>query len=312
MWGLDFSPLWSPLGLLLLGLCVGSFINVVVHRLPRLMARQWWQDTAGQLESAEGLSELWPERTEPTDLAARRRAVAQALQGRLDELPPLDLNRPRSHCTRCGHALRWHENLPVISWLWLKGRCSACSSAISPRYPLVELGTGMIFVIMGLRWGFEPVALLWGTWGAALLALSLIDWDTTLLPDSLTLPLLWAGLLAALLGWTLPLNQAVWGAVAGFVGLWSVVWVFESMTGKVAMGGGDFKLLAALGAWLGPMGLLPVLFMASLVGALVGLVLKARGRLREGNLVPFGPFLAGAGGLVALLGTDRLLRWAGL
>ena len=114
----------------------------------------------------------------------------------------------------------------------------------------------MIFVIMGLRWGFEPVALLWGTWGAALLALSLIDWDTTLLPDSLTLPLLWAGLLAALLGWTLPLNQAVWGAVAGFVGLWSVVWVFESMTGKVAMGGGDFKLLAALGAWLGPMGLL--------------------------------------------------------
>ncbi len=312
MWGIDLSPLWSPLGLLLFGLCIGSFVNVVVHRLPTMLARRWWQDTAWQLDSGEGMQALWPEAGEPREAAQQRLATAQALQTRLDALPPLDLNRPRSHCPACGHTLRWHENVPVLGWLRLRGRCAACGTAISLRYPVVEMATAVLCVAMGWRFGFEPVALLWGAWGAALMAMSLIDWDTTLLPDALTLPMMWVGLLASALGWTLPLSESVWGVMAGFGGLWIVVAAFERLTGKVAMGGGDFKLLAALGAWLGPAALLPLVFIASLLGAVVGLVLKARGELREGRFVPFGPFLAGAGAIMALLGTDRILGWAGL
>lgn len=310
--GLDLSPLWSPVGLLVFGLCAGSFLNVVVHRLPTMMARRWWSDAAWQLEQGEGLDILMDGHEEPDALKAQRLALAQDLHGRLDALPDLSLSRPRSHCPACGHRLRWHENIPVLGWLRLKGRCSACGVGIPLRYPLVELATGLLFVGMGLRWGFEPVALLWGAWAAALLGMSLIDWDTTLLPDSMTLSLLWAGLLAALLGWTLPVGQALWGALLGYGGLWVVVAVFERLTGQQAMGGGDLKLLSALGAWLGPVALLPLVFLASLLGAAVGLWMRSRGELREGRFVPFGPFLAGAGLVLALLGSDRLLGWVGL
>ncbi len=309
---LDLSPLWSPVGLLLFGLCVGSFINVVVHRLPMMMARRWWSDTAWQLEGGEGLQALLPDGAEPEMLRQQRQQLALDLHERLQALPALNLNHPRSHCPACGHVLRWTENIPVLSWLFLRARCSACGAPISLRYPLVELATGLLFVAAGLRWGFEPVALLWGAWAAMLLAMSLIDWDTTLLPDSMTLPLLWGGLLAALLGWTVPVTQALWGALVGFGGLWAVVWLFERATGKQAMGGGDLKLLAALGAWLGPAALLPVVFLASLLGAVVGLVMKARGSLREGRFVPFGPFLAGAGLVVAWVGAERVLAGVGL
>lgn len=310
--GIDLSPLWSPVGLLLFGLCIGSFINVVVHRMPTMMARSWWRDTAWQLDSGEGLEAVLGTQPEPAEWAQRRTSLAGELHGHLGSLPAWDLSQPRSHCPACGHVLRWHENIPVLGWLMLKGRCSACGTAIALRYPLVELATALLFVAMGWRFGFEPVALLWSAWAAALLAMSLIDWDTTLLPDALTLPLLWGGLLAAVLGWTLPLSEAVWGAMLGFAGLWVVVWAFERVTGKEAMGGGDFKLLAALGAWLGPTALLPVVFIASLLGAAVGLVMKARGELREGRFVPFGPFLAGAGGVVAVLGVAPILAWVGL
>jgi leader peptidase (prepilin peptidase)/N-methyltransferase len=195
--------------------------------------------------------------------------------------------------------------------LFRSGRCSSCKAAIGLRYPLVEVSCALLFAAIGWRYGGEPVALLWCGFAAVLLGASLIDWDTTLLPDSLTLPLLWAGLVVAALGWNLPLDQALWGAVAGFLSLWSVYWLFKLTTGKEGMGGGDFKLLAALGAWLGPTMLLPVILGASVIGAVVGLVMKASGALREGRYVPFGPFLAGAGWVVMMAGSERVLHWMG-
>jgi len=297
------SALWSPWGLLLVGLCIGSFVNVLVRRLPLMMARGWWWEAAGQLHEGQGLSE-WSETNEARQ---RRLDVAKELHDRLQGLPALSLSRPRSHCPGCGHVLAWHENLPVLGWLRLRGRCAACGMAIPGRVPLVEAITGLLYCGMGWRFGFEPAALLWGTWAAALLALALIDWDTTWLPDALTLPLLWSGLVAAALGWTLPLSDALWGAVWGYGGLWAVVWVFERVTHQEAMGAGDFKLLAALGAWLGPVALLPLVFTASALGAVVGLVMKSRGTLREGRFVPFGPFLAFAAVVVAYGG---LSDWA--
>ena len=309
---LDLSLLWSPFGLLLVGLCVGSFLNVLVHRLPTLVARRWWFDTAAHLDSGEGLPALLNQQPEPVGLQARRQALAQQLQGHLEALPALGLSRPGSHCPACARPLRWHENIPVLGWFLVKGRCASCGAAVRLRYPLVEAATGLIFVGMGLRWGFEPTALLWGGWAAALLAASLIDWETTLLPDSLTLPLLWTGLAAALMGWTLSPSAALWGALLGYSGLWLVVTVFEYATGQHAMGGGDLKLLAALGAWLGPAALLPVIFLASVGGAAVGMWMKSQGALREGRFVPFGPFLAGAGFMVAVLGVERFMGWVGL
>ncbi|MFN4115816.1 MAG: prepilin peptidase, partial [Inhella sp.] len=159
--------------------------------------------------------------------------------------------------------------------------------------------------------GPEPIALLWCAFGALLLAASAIDWDTTLLPDDLTLPLMWAGLLAALLGWTIPLTSSLWGAIAGYLSLWAVFWLFKLTTGKEGMGYGDFKLLAALGAWLGASMLLPIVLTASAIGAVVGIAMKFSGALREGRFVPFGPFLAGAGLVVWFAGSERVLQWMG-
>lgn len=266
----------------LLGLLIGSFLNVVIHRLPQMMERDWRRESAELLE-----------------LSAP------------DDGPPLSLLRPGSHCPHCGHVLRWHENLPLIGWLRLRGRCAACSGPISPRYPLVEGLTALLFASLAWRFGADPVLLAWAGFVAVLIAAAGIDWDTTLLPDSLTQPLLWAGLVVAALGWTLPLDQALWGAVAGYGALWTVFWLFKLITGKDGMGAGDFKLLAALGAWLGPAMLLPVVLAASLIGALVGLGLKAGGQLREGRYVPFGPFLAGAGLLVLYAGPQRVSGWMG-
>lgn len=309
---LNLAALWSPWGLAVIGLCVGSFVNLWVRRLPLMMAQRAWWDISWHLRSGDGLKEAMGPPTESEDSRMQRLALADQLQSRLESSPPLSLIRPRSHCPACGHLLAWHENLPVLGWLWLKGRCSSCAAPIPFRYPLVEGATGLLFVVFGWRLGFGPLALLWGTWAAMLLALSLLDWDTTLLPDSMTQPLLWGGLAAAAMGWTLPLSDALWGAMLGYLSLWLVVWAFEATTGKEAMGGGDLKLLAGLGAWLGPTALLPVVFMASLCGAAAGLVMKRKGQLREGRFVPFGPFLAGAGLLVALWGPTRTLQGWGL
>jgi leader peptidase (prepilin peptidase)/N-methyltransferase len=222
------------------------------------------------------------------------------------------LARPPSRCPKCGHQIRWFENIPIVSWLWLRGRCSACKTSISPRYPLVETISSLVFAAIGWRLGAQPIALLWCAFAASLIALSFIDWDTTVLPDALTLPLLWAGLLAAALGWTaVSLSTALIGATAGYLSLWAVYWLFKLATGKEGMGFGDFKLLAALGAWLGWQALLPIVLGASVLGAVVGIAMKIGGALREGRYVPFGPFLAGAGMVVALAGTPRALEWLG-
>jgi leader peptidase (prepilin peptidase)/N-methyltransferase len=273
--------LLSPAVLALLGLIVGSFLNVVIHRLPLMLENGW------KAESAELLGL-------PATSAA-----------------PLSLARPRSRCPSCAHPIAWYENLPVLSYLVLRGRCSACKAPISPRYPLIELLTALLFGLVAWRFGGQPVALLWCGFAAVLVALAGIDWDTTLLPDDLTLPLLWAGLVASAIGWTVPLATAVWGAVAGYLSLWSVYWVFKLTTGKEGMGFGDFKLLAALGAWLGLKMILPIVLAASLLGALVGIAMKLNASLREGRYVPFGPFLAGAGLLVMLAGEKRVLGWLG-
>ena len=273
--------LLSPLVLMLLGLCIGSFLNVVVHRLPLMLERGW------KLESAE------------------------LLGVKVDDSPEVTLSRPRSRCPSCATAIAWHQNIPVLSYALLRGRCSACKTRIAARYPLIEIGTGILFAAVGWRFGATPMSLLWCGFAATLVALAAIDWDTTLLPDNLTLPLLWAGLVSSLLGWTIPLSDSLWGAVVGYLSLWSVYWLFKLTTGKEGMGFGDFKLLAALGAWLGLKMILPILLAASMIGAVVGLVMKFGGSLREGRYVPFGPFLAGAGLAVMLAGQARVLGWLG-
>ena len=273
--------LLSPPVLLLLGACIGSFLNVVVHRLPLMLERGW------KLESA------------------------QLLGVKIDEPPELSLSRPRSRCPSCAKPIAWHQNIPVLSFLLLRGRCAVCKTSIGARYPLVEVGTGLLFAAVGWRFGATPVALLWCGFVAVLVALAAIDWDTTLLPDDLTLPLLWAGLVASALGWTIALTDSLWGAVAGYLSLWSVYWLFKLTTGKEGMGFGDFKLLAALGAWLGLKMILPILLAASMIGAIVGIVMKFSSGLREGRYVPFGPFLAGAGLVVMFAGQARVLGWLG-
>lgn len=304
----ELQWLLSPLLLGLLGLCIGSFLNVVVHRLPRMMERHWLSDAAGQLHDAELLvTEARLSRPDAQALAT----ASTTLLAKLDELPALGIAMPRSRCPHCGHQLRWHENIPLLGYAMLRGRCSACSAPISARYPFIELLTGALFAGLGWHFGPQPIALLWCGFGAALLALAAIDWDTTLLPDSINQPLLWAGLVAALLDWTIPLPQAVMGALVGYLSLWSVYWLFKLTTGKEGMGYGDFKLLAALGAWLGWQMILPIVLGASVIGAVVGIAMKLSAKLREGRYVPFGPFLAGAGLVVLFAGQARVLGWLG-
>jgi leader peptidase (prepilin peptidase)/N-methyltransferase len=264
-------------------LLIGSFLNVVIYRLPKMLERQWAAECAD-------------------------------LQGKPpDDAPPFNLVTPRSRCQSCGHQIRWYENIPVASYLALKGSCSACKTAISLRYPLVEMATGVLFAWCAWRWGLSMTALAWCGFSAVLVALTLIDWDTTLLPDDMTLPLLWAGLIASALRWTdVPLAQSVWGAVAGYMSLWLVYQAFKLLTGKEGMGYGDFKLFAALGAWFGWQALIPIILMASVIGAVIGIGMKFASSLREGGYVPFGPFLA-LGGLTAMVfGPSAILRTIGL
>jgi leader peptidase (prepilin peptidase)/N-methyltransferase len=269
----------------LFGLLIGSFLNVVIYRLPKMMERAW------ALEAAEFAGQ----------------PVPVELQERFNLLVP------RSRCQQCGHQISWWENIPVLSYLFLRGRCSSCKTHISLRYPMVELVTGLLFAWCVWHWGWTWSGAAWCGFSAVLVALTLIDWDTTLLPDSLTLPLVWAGLIASILGWTgVRLPDAVWGAVGGYMSLWLVYWAFKLATGKEGMGFGDFKLFAALGAWFGWQALVPMILMASVIGALVGVGLKLTSGLREGGVVPFGPFLAMAGITAMLFGPQSILRVLGL
>lgn len=278
------EDLWAPVVLTgVLGLLIGSFLNVVIYRLPKMMERAWAADHAAM----SGIEAPEQER--------------------------FNLLVPRSRCQKCGHQIRWYENIPILSWLVLRGKCSACGTPISARYPAVELVTGLLFAWCAWRWGWTWTTAAWCLFAAVLVALTLIDWDTTLLPDDLTLPLLWAGLIASILGLTrVPLPDAVWGAVAGYLSLWAVYWAFKLVTGKEGMGYGDFKLLAALGAWFGWQALVPIILMSSVIGAIVGLGMKLTHSLREGGVVPFGPFLAMAGITAMIFGPQSILRAIGL
>ena len=271
------------------GLVIGSFVNVVAHRLPLMLERRW----AAQ-DAAAGTA---PAPLPPT----------------LPEHQRYNLAWPGSHCPHCKHALAWHHNLPLLSFVALRGRCAHCRASIGLHYPLVELCTALWFAGCVLHWGAGWAALCWAGFGAALIALAVIDWQTTCLPDEITQPLLWSGLMGAALGVSgTTLDDALWGAVAGYLSLWTVCRAFESITGRVGMGEGDFKLLAALGAWAGWQALLPVVLLASIAGVAAGLVMRSRGTLREGGYLPFGPFLAAAGLWVAMDGADPLLHWLGL
>lgn len=266
-----------------LGLLIGSFLNVVIYRLPKMMERQWAVECA--------------------DMSG----VAQP------EAEPFNLLVPRSRCQSCGHQIRWYENIPVMSYLYLRGRCSACGAAVSLRYPMVELMTAALFAFCAAKWGLSLTALAWAGFSASVLALGLIDWDTTLLPDDITLPLLWGGLVASALQWiNVPLSMALWGAVGGYLSLWLVYWAFKLVTDKEGMGYGDFKLFAALGVWFGWQALVPIILMASVIGAIVGIAMKFSTGLREGGYVPFGPFLAGAGLTAMVFGPQSILRFVGL
>jgi leader peptidase (prepilin peptidase)/N-methyltransferase len=275
---------------LLVGLIVGSFLNVVIYRLPIMLERQW------QAHSAP--AQAAPAPAEPA---------------------PFNLVVPRSCCPACRAPIRALHNIPVLSYLALRGRCAACQARISPRYPAIELLCGLTTAVTAWRLGFG--------WAGAcgivvtwfLIALTFIDLDVQLLPDALTLPLLWLGLLASLSGWasgshSLPSDpaSAIAGAAIGYVALWAIYHVFRLLTGKEGMGYGDFKLLAALGAWLGWQMLLPIVLLSAGVGAIVGIALIATRRQQRGNPIPFGPFLAAAGWLSMLWGPQAVARYLGL
>jgi leader peptidase (prepilin peptidase)/N-methyltransferase len=308
MLGIGLDGLLSPWGLALLGLCVGSFINVVVLRLPLMMERQWWADIAAQLSDEDSWRRHFGAQSAIPQEQIR---TAERLQAAVSAWPALGLAQPASHCMHCGHVLRWYENIPIWGWLRLRGRCSACGKAFSVRYLWVEITTACVFVTLGWRFDAQPMALMWCAVASLALALALIDWDTTFLPDSLNGPLLWGGLIAAGLGWSVPLSSSIAGAVAGYMSLWVVAQGFRLLTGQIGMGGGDLKLLAAIGAWLGWQMLLPVVLLASVVGAVVGLIMKAAGALREGRYVPFGPFLLGAAACVFAMDKTLILRFWG-
>ena len=267
----------------IIGLLVGSFLNVAIYRLPKMMEKQW------AAEVAEFKGETLPDEA------------------------PFNLMLPRSKCPKCAHQIQWYENVPVLSYLFLRGKCSACKTPISLRYPTVELVTCALFFFCIWRWGLTPTGLAWCGFSATLLSLSMIDWDTTLLPDDMTLPLLWAGLLLAALKVTnVSLESAIWGAAVGYLSLWLIYWVFKLITGKEGMGYGDFKLFAALGAWFGWQALIPIILMASVIGAIVGIALKISSNLREGGYVPFGPFLGLAGFSALFFGPQAILKLVGL
>lgn len=266
----------------LLGLCVGSFLNVVIHRLPKMMEQEWHAQCA-DLRGEEA----------PTE-------------------PSLSLAKPRSRCPACGHSITALENIPVLSFLLLRGKCSGCGIAISPRYPIIEIFTGLISAYTA--WHFGPtiqtagaLLLVW-----SLIALSAIDLDTQLLPDAITLPVLWLGLAFNLANTYTDLSSAVFGAMAGYLALWSVFWLFKLATGKEGMGYGDFKLLAALGAWLGWQMLPAIILLSSVVGAVVGITLIVVARHGRNVPIPFGPYLAAAGVIALFWGPQLTRNYLGL
>src|SRR5262249_12321201 len=284
----------------LLGLMVGSFLNVVIHRMPIVLGREWRSQALDVIEE-------WAQREDAPE-SLRRCVTALAEARKLSAAAPrYNIVVPRSACPTSGHAIGALENIPVLSWIWLSGRCKGCGTRIRARYPLVEALTGLISGYVAWHFGFS-----WATLGALLfcwilLAATFVDFDTQLLPDNLTLPLLWTGLLFNMGGLFTPLSSAVVGAIAGYLSLWSVYWAFKLATGKEGMGYGDFKLLAAIGAWLGWKMLPAVILLSSAVGALIGIALIVLARHGRHVPIPFGPYLASAG-VLALFWGDVINR----
>lgn len=274
-------PALFPIMATILGLIIGSFLNVVIHRLPIIMEREW------KTEFAEAYPELKLDKPEGN----------------------FGLSLPRSRCPKCETPIKIRDNIPVLGWLMLRGKCRACSTKISPRYPLIELLSGGLCLIVALQ--FQPslyaVALLGFTW--VLICATFIDLDTMLLPDSLTLPLMWAGIALALTGiGPIGLEQAIVGAMAGYLSLWSVYWLFKLITGKEGMGYGDFKLLAALGAWLGWQALPLIILLSSVVGLIFGIIQLRLKKQGIEKAFPFGPYLAIAGWVYLIVG-EQIVSW---
>jgi len=273
------ATLAATLAALLFGLLIGSFLNVVVYRLPVMAQRE--------LDNY----------------------IAHEAGKELPHPDRFNLMVPRSACPHCGHQITALENIPIVSWLFLRGRCSACKAPISPRYPVVEAVTGLLSAVLVWHFGSGWLGLASLVFAYFLISMTLIDYDTKTLPDDLTYPLLWLGLLINLDGTIVPLRDAVIGAMAGYVALWAVYWLFKLATGKEGMGYGDFKLLAALGAWMGWTMLPTIIILSSVVGALVGICLIVFARRDRNNPIPFGPYLAAAG-MIALLYGIPLTRYA--
>jgi len=271
----------------LVGLLVGSFLNVVIHRLPKMMEREWRHQCA--------------------ELNSQPDTSTQQNTDTTTALAPYNLHIPRSACPQCGHKISALENIPILSYLVLRGKCKGCGTAISMRYPFVEAITGILSAFAAWHFGFgmDAVGAIVFVW--ALIALTFIDLDTQLLPDDITLPLLWLGIIFNMYGAFTSLNNAVAGAIAGYLVLWSVYWLFKLVTGKEGMGYGDFKLLAAIGAWLGWPMLPLVIMLSSVVGAVVGITLILVMRHGRNIPIPFGPYLAG-GGLIALFWGQQLTQ----
>lgn len=275
---LQQQPLFAMIAVAVLGLCVGSFLNVVIYRTPLMMEQQW---------KTECQYLLYPEKSfEPPQ--------------------PITLSYPASRCPHCGHQIRWYENIPVISWLFLQGKCSDCKNPISFRYPFVEIITAILSVLVVVKFGVtaQALAAFCLTW--TLIALTGIDFDTQLLPDRFTLPLAGLGLLVNAYGLFVSPTQAIFGYVIGFLCLWLVYKLFLLLTGKHGMGYGDFKLLAVLGAWLGPMMLPLIIFLSAVIGSIVGVILMKRAG--ESKPFAFGPYIAMAG-MVALLYGGDIMNW---
>ena len=311
---IDFTALqWliSPAPLLGLGLLIGSFLNVVIHRMPLMLERGWLGDIADFLQDRKTLERVLG--AEAVSRLGDASGQGKRLAAELSQLTPLGLSKPRSRCPHCGHQIAWHENIPLISWLMLKGRCSECKAPISVRYPLIELLTGLLFAAVAWRFGGGSATLVYCIATAVMIAAAFIDLDTTLLPDNLTLPLIALGLIAAWMSWSpISLPDAALGAVFGYLSLWSVSTAYGLIKGQVGMAEGDFKLLAGLGALLGWQALLPIILMSSAVGAAVGIFLiVAKGHGRNVP-IPFGPYLAGGGMVVILAGPQVVMRAIGL
>ena len=279
------SPTFFLSLVFIISLMVGSFLNVVIYRLPIMMERSWQREYQEYFSTQE----------------------SQA-----SDNPTFNLVKPDSTCPKCGHKIRAWENIPLISWVFLKGKCSNCATPISARYPLVELTTGLLSVWVASFFGYGAAGLIavLVTW--MLIAMTFIDLDKMLLPDELTLPLLWLGLVISLWEVYVPTDQAIIGAAAGYLSLWSVYWAFKLITGKEGMGYGDFKLLAALGAFTGWQGLPTIIILSSLVGATVGITLIVIKKNEASQAIPFGPYLAVAGWITFMYGNDiqrAYLNW---